>query len=147
MTGFWIALLCVFAGGVAIGLQPPVNAALARTLDDSIVATAISFAVGFIALFALIAVRNAFPSLTLVREIKPWMLLGGLLGAFYVWTSLWGVSRLGVVTLIAAIIIGQMFAAILIDRAGAFGLPVHEISWQRVVAVILVGAGLVMSRL
>lgn len=147
MNSFWIALAFVFAGGIALGLQPPVNAALSRTLGDSIVATAVSFAVGFVVLFAAIAARNAFPSLALIREVRPWMLAGGLLGAFYVWSSIWSVSRLGVVTMIATIILGQLVAAILIDRAGAFGLPVREITWQRVAAVAMVGAGLVMSRL
>ena len=75
------------------------------------------------------------------------MFAGGLLGAFYVWSALWSVSRLGVVTMTAGLILGQLLVAMVIDSTGAFGVPVNEISWQRMFAILLVGAGLVMSRL
>lgn len=143
----WIALAVVFAGGLALGLQPPVNSALSRHVGDSIAATMISFGVGFVALFAMVVFRNALPGLAVLRTLQPWMLLGGAFGAFYVWSALWGVSRLGVLTLIAALVAGQLLAALAIDHFGAFNLEAREISWQRVVAVLLVGAGLVMSRL
>ena len=147
MNPFWIALTIVFAGGIALGLQAPVNSSLSRTIGDSVSATLVSFGVGFLALALLAAARDSFPGFGAFRTIRPWMLAGGLLGAFYVWSALWGVSRLGVVTMAATLIVGQMLVALLVDRFGAFGLPVQEISWQRLVAVLLVGSGLVMSRL
>jgi transporter family-2 protein len=146
MNIFWIALASVFAGGIALGLQAPINSALSRTIGDSIAATMVSFGVGFLSLTLLVAVRGAFPGMAVLRTIQPWMFAGGMLGAFYVWSALWGVSRLGVVTMTAALILGQLVVAMLIDRAGAFGVPVNAISWQRVVAIVLVGSGLVMSR-
>ena len=61
--------------------------------------------------------------------------------------SIWSVAILGVVTMIAALILGQLVAALLLDASGAFGLPVKEISLTRIGAVALVAAGLVLSRL
>jgi uncharacterized membrane protein YdcZ (DUF606 family) len=40
-----------------------------------------------------------------------------------------------------------LLAAMIIDLTGAFGLPAIAISWQRITAVLLVGAGLVLSRM
>jgi transporter family-2 protein len=57
------------------------------------------------------------------------------------------VPRLGVVTMIAALILGQLVGAIILDAVGAFGLPVKEIGWQRIVAVALVAGGVILSRL
>jgi bacterial/archaeal transporter family-2 protein len=56
------------------------------------------------------------------------------------------VHVLGVVTMVAALILGQLLAALALDATGAFGLAVREISPTRVAAVALVAAGLVLSR-
>ena len=147
MHVFWIALLAVFAGGIALGVQAPVNSALSRTTGDSTVATMVSFGVGFLSLLLVLVFRGGFSGFAIFKSAQPWMFTGGLLGAFYVWSALWGVSRLGVVTMTAALILGQLLVALVIDSTGAFGVPVNEIGWQRIAAVLLVGAGLVMSRL
>ena len=44
-------------------------------------------------------------------------------------------------------IFGQLAAALLLDATGAFGMPVHQISLTRLLAVLCVGVGLVLSRL
>jgi len=61
--------------------------------------------------------------------------------------SVWGVSQLGGVTLVAALILGQMSAAMVIDATGALGVAVREVTPTRIAAAILVMAGLVLSRL
>lgn len=147
MHVFWIALAVVFAGGIALGLQAPINSTLSRVTGDSVLATMASFGVGFLSLFLVMIFRGGMPGLSVFKSAQPWMFAGGVLGAFYVWSALWGVSRLGVVTMTAALILGQLLIAVAIDRAGAFGVPVNAISWQRIAAILLVGAGLVMSRL
>ena len=75
-----------------------------------------------------------------------WQVTGGFLGAFYVWAVIWGVPSLGVVTTVAALIFGQMMAALVLDATGLFGLPFHTISPARMAAAGLVAAGLVLSR-
>ena len=70
-----------------------------------------------------------------------------MLGAAYVWAAAWTVGTLGVVTMIAGLVFGQLAAALLIDATGAFGVAVREVSPTRLAAVALVGAGLVLSRL
>jgi bacterial/archaeal transporter family-2 protein len=53
---------------------------------------------------------------------------------------------MGVVTTVAALILGQMTAALVLDRLGLFGLPVQELSVTRLAAAGLVAAGVVLSR-
>ena len=141
------ALLASFAGGIALALQAPINGRLSAHAGDSMAATAISFAVGLAILVTLTALRGEIPSLDRLSGIPWWAWTGGALGAFYVWSALWSVGTLGVVTLIAALILGQMAAALLMDAIGAFGLAAREISAQRVAAVALVATGVVLSRL
>ncbi len=147
MHVFWIALVAVFAGGIALGVQAPINSALSRATGDTTLATLVSFGVGFLALLLLLIFRGGISGLSIFKSAQPWMFTGGVLGAFYVWSAIWSVSRLGVVTMTAALILGQLLVAMVIDSTGAFGVPVNEIGWQRIAAILLVGAGLVMSRL
>jgi transporter family-2 protein len=144
---FAAALAAVALGGAAIALQAPINAALSRTIGQGMFAAAISFGVGFALLLGLSAARGAVPSLEALRSAPWWCWSGGALGAYYVWASIWSVPKLGVVTLVAALVFGQLACAIALDASGAFGLPVKEIGWQRIVAVLMVAGGLVMSRL
>jgi bacterial/archaeal transporter family-2 protein len=141
-----IAILIVFVAGIALSTQAPLNAALARTLTQPLAAVAVSFGVGFIVLVILsIAVGGTGPLLQL-GQAPGWQLLGGFLGAFYVWAAVWGVPQMGVVTTAAALILGQMAAALVLDRLGLFGLPVQEVSVTRLAAAGLVAAGVVLSR-
>ena len=141
-----LPLLGIFLGGVFLASQAPINAALARSLGDPVLAACISFGIGFVILAVLSAVRGAWPSGSAMAAAPWWSWLGGLLGAFYVAVVIWGVPQLGVVSTVAALIFGQVAAALILDAVGAFGLPVHAITWQRLLAAGMILGGLVLSR-
>ncbi|MDF3606890.1 DMT family transporter [Paracoccus sp. DMF-8] len=142
----FVAVIFVILAGACISIQAPINAALGRAVQSPLVAAAISFAVGFVLLtLAAFASGDGRGFATAFRQ--DWKLwLGGILGAFYVWTIVWTLPRMGVVTAICAMALGQMVAAIILDRVGAFGLPVREVSIPRIVAALMVAGGLVLSR-
>ena len=142
-----LAMAAVAAGGAAIATQAPINARLGTFVGDPVATAAISFFVGFVVLGAIAAARGAVPVPADLAGAPWWAWIGGALGAIYVWAAIWSVGVLGVVTLVAALIFGQLAAALILDATGAFGLQVREISWTRMAAVALVAAGLVMSRL
>ncbi len=142
-----LPLLLVLVGGAAFATQAPINAALARTLGNGLAAAAVSFGVGFASLLALSLLFGASGAFAGLARALPWMLAGGALGAFTVFATLTGVPALGVVTTVAALVLGQLLAATALDLSGAFGLPVHALTPQRVLAVLLVAAGVVLSRL
>ncbi|MCU0900560.1 MAG: DMT family transporter [Cypionkella sp.] len=140
------ALLAILLGGVAIAVQAPLNGALGRSLGAALPAAAVSFGVGFVLLMVLsyATAGNPFGRLT---SVPLWQWAGGLLGAYYVWSVIWGVPSLGVVSAMAALILGQMAGALVLDAVGAFGVPVQPISLTRVLAVLMVAGGLILSRL
>lgn len=143
---FWIALLSVGLGGIALAVQAPINAALGHSVGDGLSAAMISFGIGFLLLLALVMIRGAMPSLAIAKAVPWWCWIGGAFGAFYVWAVLWSVPKLGVVTTFAVLILGQLTAALILDAIGAFGLPVKEVTLQRIGAIALVCGGLVLSR-
>lgn len=141
-----IALLIMIVAGAALAIQAPINAALGRSLGSPMAAGAVSFAGGFAVLLAITLALHGPQAFFQLASAPKWQLVGGLLGAFYVTAVLWGVPTLGVLSTMAALILGQIVMALVLDGGGAFGLPVHAISLQRVAAAALVASGLVLSR-
>jgi len=140
------ALILVFLAGMAVAIQTPINGLLAQTSGNGIFAATVSFLVGTLALAVILLSSQQLPSPASLRAVPWWMWTGGLLGAFYVWAALSNVHRIGALSLVAALIAGQLTAALILDAAGAIGLSASPISWQRIVAVFLVAGGVLLSR-
>ena len=73
-----------------------------------------------------------------------WAYLGGAFGAVFVFAILVASPRLGVTTTFVAAIVGQVALAALIDRFGWLGADAVPLSWERVVALALMCASLVL---
>lgn len=142
----WWIVAAVVLGGTAVALQAPINAALSRELGGPVPAAAVSFGVGFVVLLVIAFAQGQGAAFLKLPQVPAWTLVGGCLGAWYVLTSVWGVSQLGVVTLVAALILGQMTAAMAIDATGALGVTAREITPTRIASAGLVMAGLLLSR-
>ncbi len=146
MTQSIFPLLIIILAGSLAALQAPMNAALGAGLGSGTAAAAISFGVGFVALILVLFATGEAAHLSNAGSVNRWLLLGGCLGAFYVWAILWVIPTLGVVTAISAMIFGQLIVALMLDAIGPFGLKATEINLQRVIAVVLVATGLVLSK-
>ncbi|QFT81316.1 hypothetical protein FIU89_11905 [Roseovarius sp. THAF27] len=140
------AAILIAVCGSFIAMQAPINSALGRSIDSTLAAATISFGVGFFILLALSIVHGDGPALARAPFVPKYLLIGGALGAVYVWSALWAVPILGVLTTTTVLILGQMIAALLIDHFGFFGLTPRDVSLQRVLAAMLVAAGAVLSR-
>jgi transporter family-2 protein len=143
---FWYAFPLIVIAGATIALQAPINASLGRSLDSTIAAAAISFGVGFAVLLGLAFITGGASVFSPLSGVAWWQLIGGVIGAYYVWATLWGVPTLGVLTTVSALILGQMVVAVLLDTFGPLGLPVIELSIPRIAAIVLVSVGVVLSR-
>lgn len=141
------AILAVVLGGVAVAVQAPINAALGRELGALVPAAAVSFGMGLLVLVLVAGLTGQAAAFLKLGNVPVWMLTGGALGAIYVLSATWGVTQLGVVTMVAALVLGQMSAAMVIDATGILGMAAREISPQRIAAAGLVAAGLILSRL
>ena len=71
---------------------------------------------------------------------------GGIAGASYVLAAVALARPLGVATLFAAIIVGQLTAGLVIDHFGWFNVPVHRLSPERVIGAVLLVGGMALIR-
>ncbi|HEY7996190.1 MAG TPA: DMT family transporter [Steroidobacteraceae bacterium] len=136
--------------GVGAGLvvQVGMNSTLRSLLGSPIVAALISFLVGSLALavYAGLA-RTPLPLRVQLGAVPAWAWLGGVLGAFYVASSVIVGPRLGAATLLALVVLGQLGTSLLVDHYGWLGFPQHPLNLVRVLgAVLLFGGVLLITR-
>lgn len=132
-------IVMAFVGGL-IALQPAINAGLGRATGN-IAAAMVSFAIGTLALAAIVVISGQAGGLSNTFDVSWYYLLGGLLGAVFVFTSLVTVSTIGAGGVAAATITGQLTLSVIIDRLGVLGLDQQPITFSRVAGVALLLAG------
>jgi bacterial/archaeal transporter family-2 protein len=135
-----LAALATVAVGGLIALQAPINSGLGR-VTGTFPAAAISFSVGTMLLLGIVVVSGQASQLSGASDVRPYYLIGGLLGAAYVTTVLLTVRTLGAGGVTAATVAGQLTTSVIIDRLGVLGLEKHPITLGRVVGILLLFAG------
>lgn len=141
-----ILMILIACGGVAVAIQPSINARLAEKTGFLQAAT-ISFAVGTLALL-LLSLMTSQGSLRRVVEVPWWQLTGGLFGAFFVTMTIIGVPRIGTTAVLALTIASQLAAGMVMDHYGVFGMRGIPLDAKRVigVALLLIGVWLICKR-
>jgi transporter family-2 protein len=129
-----LAVVLMAATGGLIALQPAINAGLGRATGN-IAAAFVSFAIGALLLAVIVAIAGQAGGLSSTFEVRWYYLLGGVLGAAYVFTALVTVSSIGAGGVAAATITGQLTASVVIDRLGILGLEEAPITWDRALGV------------
>ncbi|MBE0618226.1 MAG: DMT family transporter [Proteobacteria bacterium] len=143
-----LLIVVLFVVGALSALQPSVNARLAERVGGVLPSATVSFAVGALALLAVLAAGGRTATLKGVTGAAWWELSGGLLGAAYVSATILAFPRVGTAAGMAAVIAAQLTAGLFLDRMGAFGFRQIALDWRRVVgvALLLLGAALVQRR-
>lgn len=147
MSNTYLLIVVALIAGAVIPTQTSLNNRMATSLSSPILATLVSFVVGTVSLLIyVIASGEKIADVSLARNAPVFAWLGGLLGAFFVASTIILLPRLGVVLTISLVIAGQMIMSLIIDHFGLLGTPVKEINLARVSGVILIGVGAVIIR-
>ena len=102
-----LAVLVGVGAGCLVGMQAPVNSRLGKTVGG-LQAASFSFLVGTLALVSLTFVlRGGLGSFGRLGHVPWWAMIGGLLGAVYVFVALEAVRTLGASGLTAVVITGH----------------------------------------
>jgi len=146
-TSVYFYFLLALVAGAMMPTQAAINNRLAGYVQSPISAAFVSFLIGTIALFAyMLASGTPIGSLWNIKEAPAVAWLGGLLGAFFVASTIVLAPRIGVAMTFSLIVAGQMLITLVLDHFGFLGLPVKEISLARVGGVLLITAGVVIIR-
>jgi transporter family-2 protein len=110
---------------VVLAVQGRINGQLGHQLHDGLFAALISTAVGSVLLLMALPILPAaragvgrLREALRTRALRPWQLLGGTCGAYFVTTQGLTVSILGVAVFTVAVVAGQIVSSLSLDRAG-----------------------------
>lgn len=142
---FFVYLIIALAAGIALATQSAINTQLAKAMSgEAVIATFISFAVGTIVLFFIAWVKtDLWGNLSTVPSQPWWKLIGGILGAVVVFTTVLLAPKLGITAMLFFIIVGQLITATTIDHFGLIGMPIREVNITKFIGLIIVAFGLV----
>lgn len=137
--------------GMFSAVQAAVNGHLGGILSSSIAAATVSFLVGTTVLLALVILTKApFANVKLAWQagIRYWWIwLGGLLGAFYVFGMAFAVPKIGAGQVIVFALFGQLLSSAIIEHFGLLGATKKPLQWQKVCALAVMLAGVVLVKL
>ncbi len=128
--------------GCLVPLQGAINSRLGTVTGQPLLATLISFSGGLVAIaLAVVITTRGLPKWTAVGPTPFYLFLGGLPGVAFVLTTLWLAPKIGIAVTLCGLIVGQLSMSIAFDQFGWLGLPVKEITVQRIVGVAFLIAG------
>jgi bacterial/archaeal transporter family-2 protein len=138
--------LLAAAAGAGLAVQAGVNAQLRAVTGSALWTSLISASLTVVLLGAAVLVQRDVLATSGYARQPWWIWTGGIAGASYVLAAVALARPLGVATLFAAIIVGQLTAGLIIDHFGWFNVPVHRLSPERVIGAVLLVAGMALIR-
>lgn len=142
-----ILLSLAFCAGAAISLQAGVNSQLAIGLgNNSIAAALVSFFCGTVILALAATARGGLGSaLAAVQNLPAWKLTGGLLGAGFLFSTVFLAPRMGLTNMLVLVIAGQLIASLLIDHFGLLHVMIRPVSWIKLSGAVAVLVGVTLT--
>lgn len=132
--------IAAFAG-ITMAVQGTMNSSMGKTiglLPTTLVVNAIGFLLVGILLFGFRLEKVQWSAFGQV----PWYLyLGGVLGVIITYGVIHSMPKIGVAPATTAIILGQVFTAVIIDHFGIFGMHKLPFNWLRIVGTVLMAGG------
>ncbi|ACA32340.1 DMT family transporter [Histophilus somni] len=139
-------ILIALCAGIALAAQAAINTQLAQSLSGQpVFAAFVSFAMGTIALFFICWWKmDLFSALQQVPKQPLWKLIGGLLGALAVFTTIFLAPKIGVTNMLFFIIVGQLLTALIIDHFGLIGMTQRAVNVWQLIGFVVIGFGLLL---
>ena len=143
-------LLMFFTVGILTGslitLQSVLSAGLGQrtgNLGSVLMLTCVSILV----LLLLILLFPATANFKQIPGISEWYLyIGGVLGVGILAAPIFLIPRIGATSTLTALVVGQLFLALLIDHFGLFNFPRIEINVTRILGIVCLIFGALMIK-
>lgn len=133
---FILFLILGIAAGACFPVQATINSGLASFAKNPLTASLIAFSVGSVVLFVLVVLFNFKSFFTMDTSVSPLIFIGGpITGVLYNVANIILFSKIGAMITTIITITGQMIMGMLIDHFGLLGMPVSEISANRLVGI------------
>ncbi len=137
----YLTVAILAAAGIAVVMQNLLMVRITASVSTVLVTLVINSGMGLALLLAALLLRNGISGVTeAVNAVRPWAILPGLLGSFFVFAGIMGYQRVGAAATIAVLVASQLIAGLLVDAWKADALD-----GSRINALSLLGVGLLVA--
>jgi bacterial/archaeal transporter family-2 protein len=139
-----LTLLIGLLGGVSVGIQSPIVGGMGQRIGGA--ASSFVVHVSGMVLSGVLLVARGGENIREWRGLPWYMLASGVFGLVVVLTLNHTIPRLGAAAAVTLIIVGQLFAGVMIDHFGWFGVPVRPVDVTKLLAagLLLFGSWLMV---
>ena len=131
--------------GILIPLQSIVNAITGQRLGHPLYGTVASFTIGILLTLSILTVLKVPVQTPAKFSNIPWyFFIGGLVGCFYISSTIYIVPKIGNLAFIAMVIVTQLVASSLYDHFGFLGLIKVPLNMSKVCGLFFLLTGLAL---
>lgn len=139
--------LLAFVAGTSFVTQQAVNSNLRVEIGSAWWAGFFSYLGGTLVMLIMVVImREPLMSVNLTSRNTWLSWSGGLFGAIYIAISILLLPRLGVFTVVALIVIGQLVTSLIFDHFGILNVPLQPVSSTRIIGAVFLFIGAVLIR-
>lgn len=143
MSGFLTIALLIAAGAMLV-LQNLLMVRITASVSTVLITLVVNAGVGLALLLSGLLARSGVGGIAeAFSAFKPWYLLPGLFGSFFVFAGILGYQRVGATVTIATLVASQMVAGLVADGLKA-GSPLPRIDPLSALGAVLLIAGVLL---
>jgi transporter family-2 protein len=111
-----VTVAILVAAGAALVLQNLLMVRITSAVSSATVALLVNSGIGFALLLALVLARQGWSGLAdAAGGLRPWAIVPGLLGSFFVYAGLLGYQRIGAAATISILVASQLIVGLAAD--------------------------------
>ncbi len=141
----WTLSVIMFLSGIGIPILATWNAALGNQLGSPVAATFVLFAVGLVISAGLLLFVGAPPAAAFTFE-RPYAYFAAAFMLFYALSVTWAGPKMGIGNAVFLVLLGQIFAAALIDHFGLWGAVKSTLTPRRMAGIVVMAFGIYLAR-
>lgn len=143
----YLTVVLIALSGVGLAVQAATNARMSEAVQAPVLSALINFLVGGLMLAAL-AMSGIFGrgNLSTIGSAPWWAWTGGILGAVWVTAAIVALPKIGTAIAFAAVIIGQLVGALVLDTYGLLGVPQIPLHPWRIAGAVLMVIGILLMQ-
>ncbi|WP_432454890.1 MULTISPECIES: DMT family transporter [unclassified Agarivorans] len=139
----YTTLFILIAAGISLVIQNIIMVRITDKVSTVTITLLLNSISGLFILLIILCIKNGMAGIyEAVRHISPMSLLPGVLGSFFVFSSIFGYKHVGVATTIAVLVGSQLIFGIIADSFYTSLPSKHNIS--TIVGALLLIAGVVL---
>ena len=144
-TMFTIGILAT--AGVLLVIQNLLMVRITASVSTVLVTLVLNSGVGLVLLVAVLTAKGGIGAMgEALHTFKPWYLLPGLLGSFFVFASIMGYQHVGAAATIATLVASQLIAGLVADSIRSGDATLRMQPDALLGAVLLMAGAILISR-